>query len=131
MTQAILDSLPIPARIPLSREEDAIANLALSLATVGDDFDELRGTEIASFYPESREFPSLPDQRHSTMCEIDARVTKVMGLGRGELMHIFGNADTEFTDGSFPQLFRREMKEYGEFRTRRLVLEAWDRLFGD
>jgi hypothetical protein len=34
----------------------------------------------------------------------------------------------DFPGGTFRVLKQREMKEYGEYRTRRLVLEAWDAL---
>jgi hypothetical protein len=30
----------------------------------------------------------------------------------------------------FRVLKEKEIKKYGEYRTRRLVLEAWDRMFG-
>lgn len=131
MTQSILDTLPMPARLPASEEEDAIAEMALGLAAVGDEFSELRSGEIAELYPGTVSYRILPEDRHETMCEIDSRVAKAFGLGREELLHIFGASHAGFIDGSFPQLYRKEMREFGEFKTRRLVLEAWVRLFGD
>jgi hypothetical protein len=35
----------------------------------------------------------------------------------------------DFPGESFRVLKEKEMRQYGECRTRRLVLEAWDRLF--
>ncbi|GEM90046.1 Eco57I restriction-modification methylase domain-containing protein [Oceanithermus desulfurans] len=37
---------------------------------------------------------------------------------------------SDFPSETFSALKRKELREYGEYRTRRLVLEAWERLFG-
>jgi len=36
----------------------------------------------------------------------------------------------DFPGETFRVLKEKEIKKYGEYRTQRLVLEAWDRMFG-
>lgn len=53
------------------------------------------------------------------------------GLTRDELRYILDPADLlgeDYPSEKFRVLKNKEMAEFGEFRTRRLVLEAWDRL---
>jgi hypothetical protein len=52
-------------------------------------------------------------------------------LTRDELRYILDPADVygpDFPSETFRVLKEKEQKVYGEYRTRRLVLEAWDRL---
>lgn len=74
-------------------------------------------------------FPWNPDRRAILRAELDARIAKLYGLTREELDYILDPASF-FGDDSptqtFPGLRRKEEKLYGEYRTRRLVLEAWD-----
>ncbi len=52
------------------------------------------------------------------------------GLTRAELRHIFDPKDVygpDFPGETFRVLKDKEEKRYGEYRTRRLVLEAWDK----
>lgn len=56
------------------------------------------------------------------------------GLMRDELHCVPDPADVmgpNYTSETFRVLKNNEEREFGEYRTRRLVLEAWDRLFGD
>ncbi len=53
------------------------------------------------------------------------------GLTRDELRCILGPADVhgpDFPGETFRVLKEKETAKFGEYRTRRLVLEAWDRL---
>jgi hypothetical protein len=73
------------------------------------------------------------ERRARLRAQLDAYIARLYGLDREELRYILDPADV--TEPSYPtETFRvlkqREMnsKELGEYRTRRLVLEAWDRL---
>jgi hypothetical protein len=58
---------------------------------------------------------------------------KLYGLTRDELRYILDPKDVygpDFPGETFRVLKEKEEKHYGEYRTRRLVLEAWDRLHG-
>ncbi len=61
----------------------------------------------------------------------NASFSRSFGLTRDELSYILDPADThgaEYPTVTFPGLKRNEESAFGEYRTQRLVLEAWDRL---
>ena len=71
-----------------------------------------------------------PDRRAVLRAELDARYARLYGLRRDELRYILDPADVmgpDYPSETFRVLKNREMSEFGEYRTRRLVLEAWDR----
>ena len=54
------------------------------------------------------------------------------GLTRDELRYILDPKDIyvpDFPGGTFLVLKEKKEKQYGEYRTRRLVLEVWDKLW--
>ena len=60
---------------------------------------------------------------------LDALYARLYGLSRNELRYILDPADVygpEFPGETFRMLKEKEIKKFGEYRTRRLVLEAWD-----
>jgi len=66
--------------------------------------------------------------------ELDAYYARLYGLTRDELRYILDPADVmgpDYPSETFRVLKEKEEREFGEYRTKRLVLEAWDRLFGD
>jgi hypothetical protein len=72
------------------------------------------------------------DERRALLrAELDAWYARAYGLTRDELRYILDPADVkgeDYPSETFRVLKNNEMKRFGEFRTRRLVLEAWDRL---
>jgi len=79
-------------------------------------------------------FPWNPDRRALLRAELDAYYAKLYSLSRDELRYILDPADVmgdDYPSETFRVLKNSEMKEFGEYRTRRLVLEAWDRLAGN
>jgi len=65
--------------------------------------------------------------------ELDAYYAKLYGLNRDELRYILDPQDVygpDYPGETFRVLKDKETRQYGEYRTRRLVLEAWDRLEG-
>ena len=73
------------------------------------------------------------EQRAILRAELDALFARLYGLNREELMYIL-DPESVMGDGypsqTFPGLKNKELREYGEYRTMRLVLEAWDRQEG-
>lgn len=72
-----------------------------------------------------------PTRRHQLKCELDAYYAKLYGLTRDELRYILDPADVmgeDYPSETFRVLKNKEMNEFGEYRTQRLVLEAWDEL---
>ena len=69
-------------------------------------------------------------RRTSLICELDAYHAYKLGLTRDELVTVLDSSRGEpgYPSESFRGLRDAEMKEFGEYRTQRLVLEAWDRI---
>lgn len=59
------------------------------------------------------------ERRAVLRAELDALYAKLYGLTTDELEYILT---------TFPVLQKNEIREFGEYRTRRLVLEAWERM---
>jgi len=76
-------------------------------------------------------FPWSEDRRALLRAELDAWYAHSYGLTRDELRYILDPTDVmgeDYPSETFRGLKHNEVKEFGEFRTRRLVLEAWDRM---
>lgn len=74
-----------------------------------------------------------PDRRAVLRAELDAWYARAYGLTRDELRYVLDPADVmgpDWPSETFRVLKNNEERQFGEYRTRRLVLEAWDRLFG-
>ncbi len=73
-----------------------------------------------------------PNRRALLKAELDAYYAKLYGLTRDELRYILDPADVygaDFPSETFRVLKNNEIKQFGEYRTQRLVLEAWDKMF--
>ena len=73
-------------------------------------------------------FPFDPERRHRLKCELDAYYARLYGLTRDELRYILDPADImgdDYPSETFRGLKKNEMKALDEYRTQRLVLEAW------
>ncbi len=71
------------------------------------------------------------ERRAVLRAELDAWYAALYGLTRDELRYVLDPSDVygpEFPGETFRVLKSNEIKRYGEYRTRRLVLAAWDRL---
>ncbi len=69
------------------------------------------------------------DRRAHLRAELDAWYARAYGLTRDELRYILDPADVkgdDYPSETFRVLKKNEIRCYGEYRTRRLVLEAWD-----
>jgi hypothetical protein len=76
-------------------------------------------------------FPWNPDRRAQLRAELDAYFACLYGLTRDELRYILDPADVmgpDYPSETFRVLKNGEMRAYGEYRTQRLVLAAWDKL---
>jgi len=71
-----------------------------------------------------------PDRRAVLRAELDAYFTRLYGLTRDDLSFILDPQSIKpgYPSETFSVLKRNEEREFGEYRTRRLVLEAWDKL---
>lgn len=87
---------------------------------------EQRGTPLSPF-------PWKPERRAQLRAELDAYYARLYGLTRNELRYILDPADVmgaDYPSETFRVLKNNELREFGEYRTQRLVLAAWDGLAG-
>lgn len=71
------------------------------------------------------------ERRALLRADLDAFYARAYGLTRDELRYILDPADVmgeDYPSETFRVLKNKEQRQYGEYRTRRLVLEAWDRM---
>jgi len=76
-------------------------------------------------------FPWNPKRRALLRAELDAYYAMLYGLTRDELRYILDPADVkgdDYPSETFRVLKNNEIRNFGEYRTARLVLQAWDRL---
>ena len=66
--------------------------------------------------------------------ELHAYYARLYGLTRDELRYILDPKEVhgeDFPGETFRVVKEKEIKQFGEYRTRRLVLEAWDKMVND
>ena len=76
-------------------------------------------------------FPWDEERRAQLRAELDACYAKLYGLTRDELRYILDPTAVmgeEYPSETFRVLKNKELHAFGEYRTQRLVLEAWDKL---
>ena len=74
------------------------------------------------------------DHRALLRADLDAFYARAYGLTRDELRYILDPKDVmgeDYPSETFRVLKKNEIDQHGEYRTRRLVLEAWDRMEQD
>lgn len=104
-----------------------ISSRVLELTYTSDDIKSW--AEDLGFYGQPYNFD--PKRRAKLRAELDAYYARLYGLTRDELRYILDPADVmgeEYPSETFRVLKEREINEFGEYRTQRLVLEAWDEL---
>jgi hypothetical protein len=72
-----------------------------------------------------------PDRRARLRAGLDAYYARLYGLTREDLCYILDPASVmgeDYPSETFRVLKENELRAYGEYRTQRLVLEAWDQL---
>lgn len=76
-------------------------------------------------------FPYNPERRAQIRAELDAYYARLYGLTRDELRYILDPTDImgeDYPSETFRVLKNNDIRNFGEYRTQRLVLEAWDNL---
>ena len=82
-------------------------------------------------YDGSARFPTDEERRAHLRADLDAFYARAYGLNREELRYILDPTDVkgpDYPSETFRVLCDKEIRQYGEYRTRRLVLAAWDRM---
>ncbi|MFV8781902.1 Eco57I restriction-modification methylase domain-containing protein [Microbulbifer sp. SA54] len=121
----ILKQLPVlPPDKYTKSDLDFIVGRAASLSCNSVDMDTL-GFDLAV---DLVKYES--SSRKKIQCELDAYYAKLYGLNRKELEFVLNpeSINPGYPSETFSVLKRNEEREFGEYRTQRLVLEAWDKL---
>jgi hypothetical protein len=72
------------------------------------------------------------ERRANLKAELDAYYAHLYGLTRDELLYILDPEELygkDFPGETFRVLKNKEMNNYGEYRTKRLIMEKWDEVF--
>jgi hypothetical protein len=128
MNYYILKQLPVlPPTCYSSADQGFIAPRVASLVGTAKDLEglsvELGASGLASWGDGL--------SRARVRAELDAYFATLYGLSSEELTFVLdpcGSHGADYPSETFRVLRDKEIRQFGEYRTRRLVLEAWDRL---
>ncbi len=123
----IVKQLPvIPPEFYSSSDEDFLIPKIVELSYTSFD---LTGWARDLGY-EGAPFPFNAARRAILRAEIDAYYCRMYGLDRNDICFILDPQSVKpgYPSETFAVLKRSEEREFGEYRTQRLLLEAWDKL---
>lgn len=98
---------------------------------------ETEGHELGAHTGDGISLPPFKwdeERRANIRAQIDAYYAKLYNLTRDELRYVLDPEDIhgpDFPGETFRVLKEKETKEFGEYRTKRLILEEYDKLTGD
>ena len=123
-----------PEQITSSGYERDIVERVARLCWFNHDLDGWM-EELREECPEEYSLPEEPviwdeEQRAAWQAELDAIFAHLYGLSTEDLRYILDPADVcgkGCINETFRVLKERELRELGEYRTKRLVMEAWNR----
>lgn len=122
-----LKQLPIlPPEAFTEQDVAFICERVAKLTRTAEDINDVWLTDYPAYIFQG------PEERLQIRCELDAYIARMYGLTREELHYILDPADAmndpTFPSVTFPGLKNKELKLYGEYRTQRLVIKAFDDL---
>jgi hypothetical protein len=128
----IMEQLPvIPPSSYTPADIDFIAPRVLELVYTANDLRPF--AEDMGYHGEPFRWDDPPGRRAQLRAELDAYYARLYGLTRDELRYLLDPKEVhgeDFPGETFRVLKEKEIRLYGEYRTRRLVLEAWDGMEG-
>jgi len=133
MSYTIMDSLPFPRDIEHTPAATEIVRRVCALCAVGPEMRAFREAAVEVGVLHSvKDVVEDPDGRAVLAAEVDVLVARdVYGLTKDEILYILDPANILGEDcgiETFKALRNREQREFNEFRTQRLIEEAWDRM---
>ncbi|MCK9687346.1 Eco57I restriction-modification methylase domain-containing protein [Scleromatobacter humisilvae] len=112
---------------------DFIVPRVLELTYTANDLkhwaDDLAAYDFRPAADKGKPFPWNPERRSQIRAELDAYYARLYGLTRHELCYVLDPKDVmgaDYPSESFRVLKESETRAFGEYRTRRMVLAAWD-----
>jgi hypothetical protein len=130
----VMDSLPLPRQFGGGPLDKAIAQRALRLAATGPELAEFWRRMAPQLDLDPGAIGPAEDslERDRLRVELDVLVARdLLGLSRDEMLYLLDPADILGADcgfETFGAFQRAERRQFGEYRTQRLILEAWDGL---
>ncbi|MCF7805114.1 MAG: N-6 DNA methylase [Candidatus Marinimicrobia bacterium] len=127
LNKGVYEQIPLIPFEMYNGYKEKIVGRALQLTYTNNALDEF----AAAFSLSGEPFSWDVEKRSLLKSEIDTFYAKLYRLTRDDLRYILDPQDVygeDFPGETFRVLKNKEMKKYGEYRTKRLVLEAWDRL---
>lgn len=122
----ILLQLPIlPPEAFKEEDVEFICKRVAMLTRTADDINAVWLTDYPCYTFQK------PVERLKIRAELDAYIARMYGLTRDELRYVLDPSDVKgdnFPSETFPSLKKKQIKEFGEYITQRLVLEAFDKL---
>ena len=115
----------VPRVLELSATTVDILPFYRDVILENSDFDHRTGSE------RGKPWQWNPERRAILRSELDAIYARLYGLTRDDLRYILDPSDImgdDYPSETFRGLKAKEIRHLGEYRTRRLVLEAWDKL---
>jgi len=117
----IVKQIPLPKCAQTLRKD--ILERVLELTYTAYDMKPFAEDVWAELYPEASARPPLPEpfiwdeeRRYKIRCELDAMYFHLYGINRD---------DTDYILETFPIVKRRDIAQYGEYRTKNLILEIY------
>ena len=123
----------LPTLPPTSYDDDALEFITLRVLELIYTAKDMKPFAEDMGY-EGPPFPWDSHRRALLRAELDAYYAYLYGLTRDELRYILDPADVmgpDYPSETFRVLKNNEIRECGEYRTQRLVLEAWGRFASD
>lgn len=124
----ILEQLPVLIPKSYSKQDEGfIWTRVLELVYTSNDLNPF----AESLGYEGKPFKWDEERRAILKAELDAYYARLYGLTKEELAYILDPEEVygeDFPGETFRVLKNKEVRKYGEYRSRRLVMEAWDRL---
>lgn len=135
LTYSYLKQLPVlPPDRYTAAALDFIVPRVLELTYTSNDLkhwaDDLANYDTRPAAERGQPFAWDPARRAQLRAELDAYYARLYGLTRDELRYIIDPTDVmgaDYPSETFRVLKEGELRSFGEYRTRRLVLEEWDR----
>ena len=123
-SSAALDFI-VPRALQLSFTANDVQSFYADVVLVNHAWDSRTGTE------RGQPWRWNPERRAILRAELDAIYARLYGLSRDDLRYILDPEDimgAGYPSQTFRGLRDKEIRHLGEYRTRRLVLKAWDRM---
>ena len=133
MSYTIMDSLPFPRDFVQIASATKIAQRVCLLCAVGPEMENFRQGAVAHGIVKSTDqVIENPDERAVVAAEIDALVARdVFQMKKDEMRYILDPDNILGKDcgvETFKALRNADIRAFGEYRTQRLIEEAWDKV---